>query len=65
MRAGKTVTVIHGLPEIGNDLPALLAELKNACASGGTLKEEVIELQGNHLQRVREVLSKQGYKTKG
>lgn len=64
-KAGKLVTVIRNLPSEGNDLPSLLTELKSACASGGTVKEAVIELQGKHLQRVREVLGKLGYKTQG
>lgn len=59
------VTVVRGLPEVGNDLPGLLVDLKNACASGGTLKDETIEVQGSHLDRVRKVLEKQGYKVRG
>ena len=61
---GKMVTVVRGLPAEGNDLPALLVELKNACASGGTLKDDTLEVQGSHLERVRKVLEKLGYRTR-
>jgi translation initiation factor 1 len=62
---GKTVTVVRGLATEGNDLPALLVDLKNACASGGTLKDDTLEVQGSHLDRVRKLLEKLGYKTRG
>jgi translation initiation factor 1 len=61
---GRRVTVITGLPEIGNDLPALLVQLKNACGAGGTIKDEVIEIQGQHVERVRQVLLKVGFRVK-
>lgn len=64
-KKGKVVTVVRGLPEEGNDLPALLAELKTTCGAGGTLKEDTLEIQGKHLDRVREHLEKIGYRTKG
>jgi translation initiation factor 1 len=62
---GKIVTVVRGLPEVGNDLPALLAELKSLCGAGGTLKDEVLEIQGDHAGRIRERLTKIGYRVKG
>ena len=62
---GKVVTVVRGLPEVGNDLPALLAELKSACGAGGTLKDEVLEIQGDHAQRIRERLAAIGYRVRG
>ena len=63
-KKGKTVTVIRGLPEVGNDLPDLLTTLKNACGAGGTLKDEVIEIQGKQLDRVKQVLLQIGFKVK-
>ena len=63
-KKGKTVTAIRGLPAIGNDLPELLTKLKNACGAGGTLKDEVIEIQGKQIERVKEVLLQIGYKVK-
>jgi translation initiation factor 1 len=64
-KRGKSVTLIAGLSAVGNDLPDLLTQLKTACGAGGTLKEETLEIQGTHLERVRELLSSMGYKTKG
>ena len=48
-KKGKVVTVIRGLSASANDLPALLAQLKNQCGAGGTLDGDTLELQGNHL----------------
>lgn len=62
---GKVVTVVRGLAAEGNDLPGLLAQLKTACGAGGTLKDDVLEIQGNHLPRIRELLSQIGYRVRG
>lgn len=64
-KKGKVVTVVRGLPGEGNDLPGLLTELKTTCGAGGTLKDDVIEIQGKHLDRIRGHLDKLGYRTKG
>ena len=64
-KKGKLVTVIRGLPAEGNDLPELLKQLKNQCGAGGTLKEDVLELQGNHLDRLRDALKGIGFRVKG
>jgi translation initiation factor 1 len=63
-KKGKVVTVIRGLPELGNDLPELLTRLKSLCGAGGTLQEESLEIQGDHLERVRAELTKIGFKVK-
>ena len=60
-RNGKTVTVIHGLPERGPALEARLAEMKRMCGAGGTLKEGVVEIQGDHRDRLAERLRTLGY----
>ena len=62
---GKRVTVVRGLPAEGNDLPGLLAKLKLLCGAGGTLKDSEIEIQGEQLDRVRQVLPKIGYRVNG
>jgi translation initiation factor 1 len=49
-RRGKTVTLIAGAPP--GDLPALAAELKKLCGSGGAVKEGVVEIQGDHRARI-------------
>jgi translation initiation factor 1 len=64
-KKGTVVTVIRGLPVEGNDLPALLTKLKNVCGAGGTISEDGIEIQGNHLVRLRETLGQIGYRVKG
>jgi translation initiation factor 1 len=63
-KKGKVVTVVRGLPAVGNDLPALLSQLKEACGAGGTLKDEVLELQGQQAERVRNVLRGLGFNVK-
>lgn len=63
-KSGKTVTVIRGLAPTESDLPALLKALKNHCGAGGTLDGEEVEIQGTQIERVRDFLSKQGYRVK-
>jgi translation initiation factor 1 len=58
----KVVTVIRGLSASGNDLPALLARLKDRCGAGGSLDGDTLEIQGNHLDRLRDLLGEIGYK---
>jgi translation initiation factor 1 len=64
-KKGKLVTVVRGLPAEENDLPALLAKLKAACGAGGTLKDELLEIQGNHLERIGDLLAEIGYRVRG
>jgi translation initiation factor 1 len=64
-KKGKFVTVVQGLSSEGNDLPELLSQLKTQCGAGGTIKEESLEIQGEHLARVREILIERGYRVKG
>ena len=64
-KKGKVVTVVRGLAAEANDLPALLARLKNSCGAGGTLDGESLEVQGDHLERLRTLLGEIGYKVRG
>jgi translation initiation factor 1 len=64
-RKGKVVTVVRGLPTDENDLPALLSQLKAACGAGGTVKDDLLEIQGDHLDRVRGLLANLGYRVRG
>lgn len=59
-RAGKGVTLVKGVPLDEAGLIALGKELKAACGSGGTVKDGVIEVQGDHRERVIELLKKKG-----
>ena len=63
-RNGKTVTVIHGLPERGPALAARLSELKKMCGAGGTLRDGAIEIQGDHRDRLAERFRALGYPVK-
>lgn len=63
-RGGKTVTLVKGVPLGAEDLAALGKKLKAQCGSGGTVKDGVIEVQGEHSERVIELLSAHGFKVK-
>src|SRR5207253_2228330 len=63
-KKGKVVTVIRGLPAQNNDLPALLSRLKSQCGAGGTLQEDCLEIQGEHVDRIRATLIELGYRVK-
>lgn len=64
-KRGKLVTVVKGLPAAGNDLLELLSQLKTTCGAGGTVKDETLEIQGQHVDRIRATLKKIGYQVKG
>lgn len=63
-RGGKSVTVIRGLALDAAALSLLGKQLKTACGSGGTVKDGVIEVQGEHLETVMALLQKQGWTVK-
>jgi translation initiation factor 1 len=63
-RGGKTVTVVTGISLVDKDLDALGKQLKASCGSGGTVKDGVIEVQGDHVDRIVMLLVAQGYKAK-
>ncbi len=63
-RGGKTVTVITGVPASDDALPALAQQLKKLCGSGGTVKDGVIEIQGDHRDKLQAKLTELGYKVK-
>jgi len=58
-------TVVWGLSPQETDLPALLSQLKAACGAGGSMQGDQIELQGDHVDRVRGLLSGMGYQVRG
>ena len=63
-RAGKGVTLVRGLALDPLALMTLGKQLKTACGSGGTVKDGVIEVQGDHCDRVIELLKGQGHVVK-
>ncbi len=63
-RGGKGVTVVRGLGLDDAALAALGKKLKAACGVGGTAKDGVVELQGDHRDRVMALLKEQGRNVK-
>ncbi len=64
-RGGKAVTVIYELPDNPPYFKKLLKELKNFCGTGGSQKESTLEIQGDQRDKVRDLLTKKGFKIKG
>ena len=60
-RGGKTVTVIRGLEA---DLNSVASDLKRHCGTGGAVKGNVIEIQGDHRDKVVSRLRAAGYRAK-
>jgi translation initiation factor 1 len=63
-RAGKGVTTVAGLPLSLPDIESLATRLKKRCGSGGTVREGVIEIQGDHRDVIVAELIKQGWPAK-
>jgi translation initiation factor 1 len=63
-RRGKGVSVITGVPLGPAELKDLAKQLKRLCGSGGTVKDGVIEIQGDHRDRLVEELQKRGWTVK-
>ena len=63
-RAGKVVTVVKGLPGDEAEVARLAKALKAACGTGGTVKDAVVELQGEHRDRAVAWLQQQGFNVK-
>jgi translation initiation factor 1 len=63
-RGGKTVTVISGLPLAEDGVKALAGELKKRCGTGGTVKDGLVEIQGDHRELLLAELAARGFKAK-
>jgi translation initiation factor 1 len=63
-RGGKTVTTISGVPLAIDALQELASALKKRCGCGGSLKDGVIEIQGDHVELLIAELIKRGFKAK-
>jgi translation initiation factor 1 len=63
-RGGKTVTVVIGVPLNEDGVRVLSGELKKRCGTGGTVKDGVIEIQGDHRDLLMSELLARGYKVK-
>jgi len=60
-RYGKVVTIVEGVNENDINIDDLARTLKTKCASGGTVKEGRIELQGEHRKKVEQVMKEIGF----
>lgn len=63
-RGGKTVTIVSGLQHSPETLKTLLKTLKNQCGTGGTVRDDTLELQGDCAEKLVTLLTQQGYKAK-
>ena len=63
-RGGKTVTLVRGVALDAEALAALGKQLRTACGAGGTLRDGVLEIQGDHRERVIALLAAQGFVVK-
>jgi translation initiation factor 1 len=63
-RKGKGVTAVYGIQETNADLKKIASALKNQCGTGGSVKDGVIIIQGDHRETLKAELTKQGYKVK-
>ena len=63
-RKGKGVTLITGIPLVGKDMKKLAKSLKQKCGCGGSIKNGIIEIQGDHRDVLEQELVTRGYKVK-
>lgn len=63
-RGGKTVTTITGLPGSEHELDAMLKVLKQLCGAGGTREGAILEIQGDHRDRIEAKLTDLGHRVK-
>ena len=63
-RGGKTVTLVRGVNLEADALAALGKRLRSACGAGGTLRDGVLEIQGDHCERVVALLAAEGLAVK-
>ncbi len=63
-RGGKGVSVVTGLNLKADELGKLAKKLKEQCGSGGTVKDQTIEIQGDHREKIKQFLEKAGYTVK-
>ena len=63
-RKGKTVTAVFGFELDENSLKALAKQIKRHCGTGGSVKDGIIVVQGDHRETIKGFLTAQGYKVK-
>lgn len=60
-RYGKLITIVEGIDAKDIDIKELAKKLKSELACGGTVKDSIIELQGDHKKKTKELLIKRGF----
>lgn len=63
-RKGKGVTTVSGVPLVEKELKMLAKKLKQQCGTGGSVKDGVIEIQGDHRDALKAALEGKGYTVK-
>ena len=64
-RYGKPVTIVEGFDTSAIDLKSVASTLKKRLGVGGTVEGDAIELQGNHVSRLPEILEDEGFAVEG
>jgi translation initiation factor 1 len=64
-RKGKGMTVISGFHHTAEDLADLARALKTLCGAGGTVRDDTIEIQGDHRTKIIDALKARGFTVKG
>jgi translation initiation factor 1 len=62
--SGRVVTLVSGVPGAPAEVAALARDLRAACGSGGTVREDTIELQGDHRDKIEAALAARGLRSK-
>ncbi|GAB3032537.1 stress response translation initiation inhibitor YciH [Bowmanella dokdonensis] len=63
-RKGKGVTTVSGMLMEDEQIKQLCADLKKLCGTGGTVKDQVIEIQGDNRDKIKAILEKKGLQVK-
>ena len=63
-RKGKTVTTVSGVPASESDIQALASDLKRHLGTGGSVKDGIILIQGDHRNKLVQLLEDRGYRVK-
>ena len=63
-RGGKTVTVVKKLILSEDAMKEVAKKLKQVCGRGGTIRDDMIEIQGEHHEKIADALLKMGYQVK-
>lgn len=62
--SGRLVTLVTGVPGTGKEIEALGRELRTGCGTGGTTRDDTIELQGDHRDKVEAFLTRRGLRSR-